>query len=367
MKLFSVVALTTVLAAVKGEPSIDTKLGKIIGVQKTKDVFGQELVVDLFHGIPYAEPPVGKLRFQRPVPKKTLTSNGMPFLATKHGNICYQMNMFPMTGLTHSEDCLFLNIYAPSSRTDPLPVMLFIHGGGFATGASDQYMADTLALYGDVIVVTINYRVALWGFLSTGDNHAPGNLGLWDQHIAIKWVHDNIDAFGGDPNKVTIFGESAGAFGVTYQSLYHGNEGLFQRVVALSGTLWTPADNNPKKDAQRLGGIVGCEQTDSGELVQCLQSLPAELLDETLNNYTSGLITSIPFPFLPYKDGIMFDNVPRDMLFFENKGRDDVFSGLDFMAGICAEEGIVMLGPLAGKQKRESHHENTCHRRFRAV
>ena len=347
---FLVVTLVTILVAVSaGDPAVDTRLGKIVGVQKKKSVFGQEMLLDLFFGIPYAEPPVGKLRFQKPEPKQTLTSDGTPFMANKHGNICYQMNMFPMTGLTHSEDCLFLNIYAPSGRTDPLAVMLFIHGGGMSGGASDQYVSDTFALYGDVMVVTINYRLTMWGFLSTGDKYAPGNIGLWDQHLAIKWVHDHIDAFGGDTNRITIFGQSAGAFSVGLQTLYHGNEGLFQRAIALSGSLWDPAEHDPKPDAQKLGRLVGCEQTDSHELVQCLQSLPAVLLHDTLNNFTNGLLASIPFPFLPYTDGFMFDSLPKDLLLSDNKGRS-VFSGIDFMSGICAEEGILMLSPLTGKR-----------------
>ena len=121
--------LTVTAVAASEAPSMKTKLGKIIGVEKTVDVFGQQMTVDRFHGIPYAEAPVGKLRFQRRVPKKALTSDETPFLATKHGNICYQLNAFPMEALIRSEDCLFLNINAPSSRKDPLPVMVWIHGG----------------------------------------------------------------------------------------------------------------------------------------------------------------------------------------------------------------------------------------------
>lgn len=348
--------LTVTAVAASEAPSVETKLGKIVGVEKTVDVFGQQMTVDRFHGIPYAEAPVGKLRFQRPVPKKALTSDETPFQATKHGNICYQLNQFPFEGLIRSEDCLFLNIYAPSSRKDPLPVMVWIHGGGFSTGASDQYVSDTLALYGDVIVVTVNYRLTVWGFLSSGDEHAPGNLGLWDQHTAIKWVHENIDAFGGDPNMITIFGESAGGMSVTYQSLYHGNEGLFQRVIAQSGSMWVTAINEPKSDAQRLGNLVGCEQTESDALIQCLQALPAELLDETLNNFTNGLMIN-PTPFLPSIDETMFNHHPRDLLSFENAGRS-IFSGLDFMSGVCAEEGIVMLGPFTGVADPENFAPN---------
>ena len=351
MKLFYMLALMTILpATATGQlpTSVHTNLGNITGIRKNKKVFGQEMSLDLFHGIPYAEAPEGNLRFQRPVPKQTLTSDGSPFLATKHGNICLQRNfLYPMPGLTRSEDCLFLNIYAPSARTDPLPVMLFIHGGGYYAGASDQYVADTLALYGNVIVVTINYRLSAWGFLSTGDEHAPGNLGLWDQHTAIKWVHDNINAFGGDPDNVTIFGESAGGYSVTFQALHDGNKGLFRRAIAMSGNLHSPSTYHPKEDAKRLGRIVGCVQTDSKKLVQCLQSLPVERLDVVINNFTSGLY-STPFPpFLPSKDPFMFHNDTKSLLLFDQRGRE-VFGGVDFMAGVCAVEpgAGAMLSPL---------------------
>ncbi|MEW8563416.1 MAG: carboxylesterase family protein, partial [Candidatus Thiodiazotropha sp.] len=236
-------------------PSVETRLGKIVGTTKEVDVFGKKMTVDKYHGIPYAEPPVGDLRFKKPVPKESLPS---PFQATKHGSICYQINLFPgLDNLTRSEDCLFLNIYAPSKRKEPLAVMVWIHGGGFMCGASDLSISDTLASYGDVIIVTVNYRLTVWGFLSTGDANAPGNIGFWDQHLAIKWVHDNIQAFGGDPNRVTIFGESAGGMSVTYQSLYSGNKDLFQRVIAQSGTLWATAAKDTMKDAKRLGELVG--------------------------------------------------------------------------------------------------------------
>ena len=334
---------------VNAAPTVGTKLGTIVGSVKEVDVFGKQMKVHRFHGIPYAEPPVGELRFQKPVPKKSLTS---PYDASKHGNICYQVKMFPDEGMTYSEDCLNLNVYAPAERKQDLAVMVWIHGGGFSCGASNYYLSDTLAAYGDVIVVTINYRVTLWGFLSTSDENAPGNIGLWDQHLAIKWVHDNIKSFGGDPNKVTVFGESAGGMSTTYQSLYGGNKGLYQRAIAQSGSLWVTAIKDPKKDALRLGKLVGCEQTESGPLVQCLQSLSADILDETMNNYTNGLF-SVPVPFLPSIDGEFFKEHPRNLLLSENDGRS-FFSEIDFMSGLCGEEGVAMLSPFTGTRNKHA-------------
>ena len=133
-----------------------------------------------------------------------------------------------------------------------------------------------------------------------------------------------------------------------YQSLYHGNEGLFRRAIAMSGTLYPPGTYPPKNDAQRLGHVVGCEQTDSEELVPCLQSITAELLEATRNNYTSGLY-SPPFrPFRPSKDRTRFTNFTKE-LHHDNRGRE-VFSEMDFMAGECVVEAAAMLRPqLLGK------------------
>ena len=164
-------------------------------------------------------------------------------------------------GLPISEDCLFLNIYAPAVREQDVAVMIWIHGGGFIAGAADPYRSDALAAHGNVIVVTINHRVSLWGFLSTEDEHAPGNYGLFDQHLAIQWVHDNIKAFGGDPSRVTIFGQSAGGASVMYRSIFEGNEGLFQRGIAQSGspTAYWASSSKARSNAEKLGKTRGLQ------------------------------------------------------------------------------------------------------------
>jgi cholinesterase/neuroligin len=160
--------------------------------------------------------------------------------------------MQPKSDTSYSEDCLYLNIYAPKKpeQGEKLAVMVWFHGGGFIVGSADIYPADHLAVYGDVVVVTVNYRLTVFGFLSTGDEHAPGNYGLWDQRMALDWVNKNIEGFGGDPARVTIFGESAGAASVIYQGLYPDNRGLFQRVVAQSGSAgsWWASNDHYKED-----------------------------------------------------------------------------------------------------------------------
>ena len=303
----------------------------------------------IYAGIPYAEPPIGNQRFRKPVAKQPFEE---PYDATKLGNICYQIAIVPNGGATMSEDCLFLNIFAPVQRKAELPVLMFIHGGGFISGSSDPLIADTLAAHGGMIVVTINYRLSLWGFLSTEDEQAPGNYGLWDQSLAIKWLNNNIRAFGGDPGRVTIAGESAGSVSVVYQSLYEGNGGLFQRAIALSGSITAPlfvgADN--KKDAQKLGKLVGCEDEKSATLIDCLRKVPGEKFSQLINDFSHGFM-AFPMAFVPNIDGDFLKENPHDVLNGDSektsKGRD-FFSTVDFLSGIDAEEGIQMLPVVLG-------------------
>ena len=343
--------LLSVLSFSSAEPVVETNVGTIIGTFHTKTVFGKEFKIERYLGVPYAEPPVGDLRFRKPVPRQPFSS---PYRADKHGNVCHQMNILPILakGLTRSENCLFLNIYTPAGRQRALPVMIWIHGGGFVAGASDSYVSDALAAYGDVIVVTMNYRLSLWGFLSTGDEHAPGNYGLFDQHLAFKWVHENINSFGGDTRRITIFGESAGAASVVYQSIFEGNRGLFQRAIAQSGSVagnWTSTED-PKPDAEKLGQLLGCLNMESSSLVKCLKDISADSLDAVLNNVSNGFIR-FPCPFIPSIDGDFlkkptahFTKVDPDML----TDSRPFFGTLDFLTGINSVEGALMMNPLIG-------------------
>jgi para-nitrobenzyl esterase len=187
-----------------------------------------------FKGIPYAAPPVGPLRWKPPQKAAPLT--GM-LDATKFGSACVQdQNNFGM-GSTN-EDCLFLNVYAPTGN-GPYPVMFWIHGGAFLNGESNEYDPSKLVAQG-VVVVTINYRLGMLGFLadSTIDNGsgvASTNYGLLDQQFALQWVQDNIASFNGDKTNVTIFGESAGGFSVHSQLVMPNAHGLFQKAIVESG------------------------------------------------------------------------------------------------------------------------------------
>jgi para-nitrobenzyl esterase len=199
--------------------------------------------VKAFLGLPYAAPPVGDLRWKAPEPPAKWTGERD---ATKYGAHCAQNAVFAdmvFQDGESSEDCLFLNVYAPANATpkSKLPVMFWIHGGGFAGGASSEprHNGDFLPLKG-VVLVTINYRLGVFGFLATADlakeaNGAAGNYGLLDMVAALQWVKANIKNFGGNPDNVTIFGESAGSAAVSTLMASPMAKGLFHRAIGESG------------------------------------------------------------------------------------------------------------------------------------
>nr|XP_050866508.1 esterase B1-like isoform X4 [Vespula vulgaris] len=197
-------------------PVLSLKQGKIQGVIED-NVCGNNDQFLAFRGIPYAKPPIGKLRFKDP-----LLPEGWKGIrdGSKFGNICIQL---AITGeIVGSEDCLYLNVYKPRriEMSVKLPVMVWIHGGGFNIGSgNDNMYSPDYIVRKDIILVTINYRLGVLGFLNLEDEVAPGNQGLKDQVMALRWVRDNIVVFGGDPQNVTIFGGSAGAASVHYLTI----------------------------------------------------------------------------------------------------------------------------------------------------
>ncbi|RZC41742.1 COesterase and/or Abhydrolase 3 domain containing protein, partial [Asbolus verrucosus] len=169
-----------------------------------------------FQKIPYATPPTGELRFKPPQPPQ----NWDGILNTTNIDvICYQTTS---NSSTESEDCLFINVFTPKLPSEnnsvSLPVLFYIHGGGFVEGSSLYFQPD-LFINNDIVFASINYRVGVFGFLSTQDEVVPGNMGLKDQFLALQWAHDNIKLFGGDPEKITIYGESAGSASCAYHLL----------------------------------------------------------------------------------------------------------------------------------------------------
>ncbi|MGY2067464.1 carboxylesterase/lipase family protein [Blastococcus sp. SYSU DS0619] len=238
----------------------------------------------LFQGIPFAAPPVGDLRFRPPAPAQPW--EGVRD-ATTPASPCPQAPSATNPSSSVDEDCLYLNVTTPAgldtSRKN-LPVMVWIHGGSWQTGSGDRYDASKLALEGDVVVVTINYRLGALGFMAQEDlsrengDVASGSAGLLDQQAALRWVQRNIRAFGGNPGRVTIFGESAGGSAVCAQLTSPSARGLFDRAIAQSYSCTAPYDDLETAEAKgaAVAGTVGCDT--ASDVAACLRAAPVEEL-----------------------------------------------------------------------------------------
>lgn len=323
--------------------SIHTRFGTITGTTVHTSINGFSGKVNAFRGIPYAEPPTGDRRFRKAVPKVNLPT---PFNATDFGPACPQ-DVFMMMGWIPGypyvdEDCLSLNVFTPEHANTPgshdnYTVMVWFYGGAYVIGQSKMYSGENLTLVGDVIIVTINYRLTSLGFLSTGSSKYPGNAGLRDQHLAIKWVHDNIADFGGDPNRVTIFGESASGSSVLFQSLYPGNKGRFQRLIAESGSPLCPWAYHPHQYARLLADKLGCTDNDLDTAVDCLQKLDAMAVVNS-SRVGSQRDTVFRAEWVPSYDGDMIAR-PQAQLFTSGIG---MFKDLDYMVGINNNDGAFV-------------------------
>jgi para-nitrobenzyl esterase len=234
-----------------------------------------------FAGIPYAAAPAGPLRWRSPQPVTPWT--GLRD-ASRPGTRCIQDVSTDVDRRRTSEDCLFLNVWTPPRSGQPRPVMVWIHGGGFFNGSGDIYDARRLAGQGDIAVVTINYRLGALGFLADpalrGDG-AIGDFGLADQQAALRWVRDNIADFGGDPQKVTIAGESAGGMSVCDHLVAPGSAGLFDAAIIQSAPCQAQYDlPTAEQTSTAYAAEVGC--ADRAVAAQCLRALPAEKLQHPL-------------------------------------------------------------------------------------
>jgi para-nitrobenzyl esterase len=306
---------------------IETKSGKVQGYLEDE--------LEIFKGIPFAEPPVGDLRFKAPVEKKPWND---VFDASSYGFCPYQGDSPIWTLFSkpepESEDCLNLNVWTPATDSKKRPVMVWIYGGSFKTGSGIEAMYDGshLSKRGDVVVVTLNYRLGALGFL-----YIPGltvNAGLLDQVVALQWVHDNIGKFGGDPNNVTIFGESAGATFVCALSAMPSAKGLFNRVIAQSTVDIKDAKTTTCGTAsKKLMRSLGLKKGD----IEGSQKIPVDQIMEAQNKILTGHWTTNPLSFSPFIDGEVLPIHPLKAM------KDGDCKDIDFLIGTNLEEFKLYL------------------------
>ncbi|XP_006894492.1 PREDICTED: bile salt-activated lipase-like [Elephantulus edwardii] len=314
-----------------------TEGGFVEGVNKKLGLFGDS--VDIFKGIPFAAVPKTLENPQRhPGWRGTLK-------AKEFKKQCLQATTTQEN--THgSEDCLYLNIWVPQGKKEvsrDLPVMIWIHGGAFLMGCAQganflndyKYDGEEIATRGNVIVVSFNYRVGPLGFLSTGDPNLPGNYGLRDQHMAISWVKRNIAAFGGDPDNITIFGESAGGTSVSLQTLSPYNKGLIRRAISQSSVALSPRaiQKNPLFWAKTIAKKVGCPMDDTSKMAKCLKVTDPQALTLSYKMPSTGMEYPMSnyLGFIPVVDG---DFIPDDPIkLYANTADIDYLAGTNNLDG----------------------------------
>ncbi|XP_070581216.1 neuroligin-2-like [Ptychodera flava] len=320
----------------------------------TTEIFaGQN--VNRFGKVPYADPPTGNLRFRPPTGRPSWDGE---WDATRIGPACPQpgwnvTGILPMLPPDYTlpdvvnEDCLHLNIFTPkmTSEASNYPVMVFIQGGAYVSGTTQNfYDGSILVAMKEVVVVTFNYRLNALGFLCTHDDEAPGNYGALDQIAALEWVNDNIHFFGGDNSSITLFGQSAGAASVGLQMISPRAKGLFHRAIAQSGSAFVPfgfktLPYDIVKNTRKLAELMSCPTEPSRQLVECLR---------TRNEYEIATVSSFlegdEVPFCPIVDG-PGGFMPDDPLTLMANGE---YSKVPLLTGHTAHENGFTLLTIRG-------------------
>ena len=294
----------------------ETQQGLVEGVEESYGL--------AFRGIPYAQPPVGDLRYADPVPAEPWDDT---LMADEFGGSCIQpASTFGASEST--EDCLYLNVYTPEDAEDR-PVMVWIHGGSFETGSGGGSYTPSGLLEHDVVVVTVNYRMGVLGFLSHPDLDGPsGSYGIMDQQLALQWVQDNIANFGGDPGNVTLFGESAGGASVLTHVASPAADGLFHKAIVQSGAYIGVVDQPTQAAMQTVGDgfydALGCSD------IECIRGLDAQTI--LAAQQESGL---------SYVPSLRSDILPKDV---KTSLADGDYNKVPVMAGSNLDEGRLFVG-----------------------
>ncbi|XP_071627810.1 esterase FE4-like isoform X2 [Temnothorax longispinosus] len=326
-----------------GNKKVDVHIheGRLIGTVE-EDGYGGRYFA--FRGIPYAKPPIGELRFKDPVPPEPWSGDRDAF---KYGNVAVQLDIFSRE-IIGDEDCLYLNVYTTDlNPAEKRAVMVWIHGGGFFTGSGNAiiYGPDYI-VQKDVVLVTLNYRLGVLGFLNLDDKVATGNQGLKDVVMALQWVQKNISKFSGNPTNITIFGESAGGAIVHYITLSPLAKGLFHKAISQSGVITNPWafddwTNNETMLGFKLVEKLGKATSDPKVAYEFLKTIDAKKLIETeqksllseieyhqiVLTFKPSLDSKSPNPFLPEH--------PRTLI---HRGVT-----VPFLLGFTSQEGIFFV------------------------
>ncbi|XP_077558067.1 acetylcholinesterase-like [Haemaphysalis longicornis] len=338
-KILTLMFLLTASHCTQDTVERETKLGRVMGLQL--DVLNKR--IEQYQGIPYAEPPLGALRFRASIP---LTTWNGTYNATSRRTACPQRGFsgISATGINYTEDCLHLHVWTPhreqSQHVEPVPVLVWIHGGGFThgTACNPNYNGSILCAKTGFVIMSMNYRLDILGFLDASSVEAPGNMGLMDQTLALEWVKENAKFFGGNPLKVTLFGESAGAMSVHAHMLSPLSRYLFQNAILLSGTLYSiDFYDSPQQSlqmAQRVSKIVNCSDekwnlsTNPDDLIRCLRNVS---VDELLS--ASGEAAS---PYLGTFQPSYHNNfLPKDPRTATERG---LLQEVDIVLGVTSDE-----------------------------
>jgi len=324
-------------------PIVSTKYGRIEG--------RLENGARIWRGIPYAQPPIGKLRFRPPVPPAAW--EGI-LDAHRFSPMCPQpveSSSSMMTGAvtkTMSEDCLYLNVWAPGQQAgEPLPVMVWIHGGAFVTGSGSlpTYDGHSFATRGNVILVTINYRLGPFGFVHLSPFHEAlsSNVGLLDQIAALTWVKDNIAAFGGDPDRVTVFGESAGSMSIAALLAMPAAKGLFHQAIMQSGA----SQALPAGQAQQIADGLLQELGVTADGLEQLETMTAEQIFEAGERLKKRIGPGVNMIFQPVVEP---DTLPLEPLQAVQAGSA---ASVPLLIGTNLDEGALFFRPNSPLIKEE--------------
>merc|ERR1712013_485262 len=305
-----IVIAGTILLASAEDVTVMLNKGKLKGERMDYD-FGQYYYA--FKGIPYAKPPVKELRFMPPQEVDPWTE---------------------MLDATEDENCLSLNVYSPKLDSKKRAVMVYFHGGAYIMGGGASFFfGPGYLLEQNVVLVTFNYRLGPLGFLSTTDKAAGGNQGVQDQIMVLKWVKENIAKFGGDPNKVTIFGEDSGAASVTLLAMSPLAKDLFHGAIALSGNALCDQylQNDPAEASRELATRLECGTETGEDIINCLKrKTQQEIITASQEMF---MFWSFPRWFAPSVDGLVLPDTPENLLV---QGK---FSKVPFIVGQTKDEG----------------------------